>query len=240
VIDYWELAKDFKPGDTVQKFMPGDPGMLSPFIGRVTSVHRGLGCLDVQWPFGVERVQPDEVVRINPEIKRYLPPTLDQSYDSYDNRAGKQASEATGAWRTVELPAGFHRDLAFLWAKRAGEVEAYDQLWRKYSALGAHDDTMKDEVGKFYLVARNLVELRCQQHARKTAAYWVAQNRQYRATQEELNSRKPFCPKCGTKMKRTTYKMSEGAKHRLWACPKDLFLIKQDHMLGPGGEPVEW
>ncbi len=238
MIDYWELAKDFKAGDTVQKFMPDDPGMLSPFIGRVTAVHRGLGCLDVQWPFGVERVQPDEVVRINAELQRYLPPTLDQTYEAYDTR--KRASEAGVGWRTVELPAGFHRDLAFLWSKRAGEVEAYDQLWRKYSSLGGDDATMKDEVGKFYLVARNLVELRCQQHAKRTAAYWVAQNRQYRATSQELAARKPFCPKCGVKMRRTTYKMDKGAKHRLWACPKDLFLIKQEHVLGPGGEPVEW
>ena len=183
MIDYWKLTKDFAPGDTVQKFMPGDPGMLSPFIGRVTSVHRGLGCLDVQWPFGVERVQPDEIVKINPELQRYFPPTLDQSYDSYDNRAGKkEASSSRASWRTVELPAGFHRDLAFLWSKKASEVEAYDQLWRKYASLGAADDALKDEIGRFYLVARNLVDLRTQQHAHKTAAYWVAQNRQYRAT----------------------------------------------------------
>jgi len=241
-IDYWRLTKDFKPGDTVQKFMPNDPGMLSPFIGRVTSVHRGLGCLDVQWPFGVERVQPDEVVRINPEIQRYLPPTLDQSYSSYDQRAGKQAGQQGGQakWRTVEVPAGFHRDLALLWNRQAGEVSAYDQLWRKYASLGASDEAIRDEVRTFYRVARNLVELRAQEVARKTAAYWVAQNRQYRVTQEEITSRKPSCPKCGGQMRRTTYKMKEGAKHRLWACPKDLFLVKQEHFLSPTGEPVEW
>lgn len=240
MIDFWELTKDFKPGATVQKFMPGDPGMLSPFIGRVTSVHRGLGCLDVQWPFGVERVSPDEVVLINPDLQRFLPPTLDQTYDSYDVRGGKKASAPKGLWCTVELPPGTHRDLAFLWSKGASEVSAYDQLWRKYAPLGATDEALKGEVGKFYLVARNLVDLRVRQAATKTAAYWAAQNRQYRATQDELNARKPFCPKCGTKMKRTTYKMDKGAKHRLWACPKDLFLIKQEHMLGPSGEPVEW
>ena len=240
MIDFWKLTKDFKPGDTVQKFIPNDPGMLSPFIGRVTSVHRGLGCLDVQWPFGIERVSPDEVVRINPDIQRYLPPTLDQTYDSYDQRAGKQASKVSVKWRTVELPAGFHRDLAFLWAKHATEVAAYDQLWRKYNALGAPDEGLRDEVGTFYRVARNLVDLRAQEVARKSAAYWTAQNRQYRVTQQELTARKPSCPKCGGGMRRTTYQMNEGAKHRLWACPKDLFLIKQEHFLGPGGEPVGW
>lgn len=238
MIDYWLLTKDFKAGDPVQKFMPNDPGMLSPFVGRVTAVHRGLGCLDVQWPFGVERVLPDEVVRVNPELQRYLPPTLDQSYSSYDQRKGKQASGAK--WRTVELPAGFHRDLALLWSRKANEVDAYDQLWRKYSSLGARDEDLRGEVSMFYRVARNLVDLRAQQVAHKTAAYWVAQNRQYRVTQEELTARKPSCPKCGGVMRRTTYKMHEGSKQRLWACPKDLFLVKQEHFLGPGGEPVEW
>jgi hypothetical protein len=238
MIDYWLLCKDFKPGHPVQKYMPGHPGGLSPFIGRVTAVHRGLGCVDVQWPFGVERVLPDEVVRINPDFQRYLPPTLDQSYTSYDNPKEKRAS--CGQWRTVEVPAGFHRDLALLWSRKAGEVEAYDQLWRKYSSLGADDDAIKDEVGRFYLVGRNTLDMFFQAHAQRTAAYWVAQNRQYRVTQEELDTRKPVCPKCGTSMRRTTYKMEKGSKHRLWACPKDLFLVKQEHFLGPGGEPVEW
>lgn len=238
MIDYQKLTKDFKPGDSVQKWMPGDPGGLSPFVGRVTSVHVGIGCMDVQWPFGVERVQPDELVRINPDLQRYLPPTLDQTYNSYDVAKGRQAS--LRLWRTVELPAGFHRDLAILWSRKASEVSAYDHLWRKFASLGADDDAIKDEVGKFYLVARNLVDLRIQGAVVKTAAYWVAQNRQYRVTQEEVMGRKPSCPKCSTKMRRTTYKMEKGSKHRLWACPKDLFLIKQDQMLGPGGEPVEW
>jgi ribosomal protein S27AE len=238
VIDYQKLTKDFSPGDSVQKYMPGDPGGLSPFVGRVTSVHVGIGCLDVQWPFGVERVQPDEIVRVNPALRRYLPPTLDQTYDSYDVSKGRQAGPKM--WRTVELPAGFHRDLAVLWARKASEVSAYDHLWRKYTTFGAVDDDIKDEVGKFYLVARNLVDFRIQQGVLKSGAYWVSQNRQYRVTQDELETKKPFCPKCGTKMRRTTYKMEEGSKHRLWACPKDLFLIKQDHMLGPGGEPVQW
>lgn len=238
MIDYWQLCDDFKAGDSVQKYMPGDPGGLSPFVGRVTAVHKGLGMIDVQWPTGQERVSSDELLVVNPALKRHLPPSLDQTYSSYDTLKAKSASSSP--WRTLEVPQGFHRDLARLWLRQASEVSAYDDLWRKYALNGVSDDTIKDEVGKFYLVARNLVGLRIQQHAAKTAAYWVAQNRQYRVTQEELDARKPLCPKCGRKMRRTTYKMEEGAKHRLWACPKDLFLIKQDHMLGPGGEPVAW
>jgi hypothetical protein len=77
MIDFWKLTNDFKPGDPVQKYMP--PGQLSPFTGRVLAVHPGLGCVDVQWTFGVERVVSDEIVRINPQLSLYLPPTLDQS-----------------------------------------------------------------------------------------------------------------------------------------------------------------
>jgi hypothetical protein len=89
-------------------------------------------------------------------------------------------------------------------------------------------------------VAHNLADLRIQQHAVKTAAYWVAQNRQYRVTQSELESRRPMCPKCGTQMRKTIYKMDKGARVRLWGCPKDLFLLKRTDILGPDGQPVEW
>lgn len=237
MIDYWQLTKDFRPGDPVQKFVPGH-GLLSPYVGRVTAVHRGLGVVDVQWPFGVERVMPDEVVRVNPALMLYLPPTLDQTPATYDVMQSRKASAKL--WRTTELPSGFHRDLARLWAKAASEVSAYDDLWTRYASLGARDEDIRDEVRKFYLASVNLSELRLREHAAKTAAYWFGQNRQYRATAEECKARRPNCPKCGTGMKRTTYKMDKGARMRLWACPSDLFLLKTTDMLGPGGEPVDW
>lgn len=239
MIDYWKLCDDFKSGDAVQKYMPGDPGGMSPFVGRVTAVHKGLGMIDVQWPTGNERVSSDELMVVNPALVRFLPPSLDQTYIGYDTMKARQASDRK-LWRGIELPQGFHKDLARLWLRKASEVLAYDELWRRYALQGVSDDTIKDETQKFYLVAKNLVDMRIQEHARRTAAYWVAQNRQYRVTQTELDGRKPNCPKCGKSMRKTTYAMVEGAKHKLWACPKDLFLIHQEHMLGPGGEPVAW
>jgi len=238
-IDYWRLANDFEVGGTVQRFVPGLGGLsLSPFLGRVTAVHKGLGVVDVQWPYGNERMFPDDVVRVDPRLGVYLPPTLDQMYSSYDTQ--KQAKTANrGQWRTIEVPPEFHRELARLYAKKASDVLAYDELWKRYAST-VSDDILRAEVKRFYKVASNLVELRVQQHAAKTAAYWVAQNRQYRVTAEEHQSKKPFCPRCGKVMRKTTYKMDKGAKHRLFACPKDLFLIQQEHLLGPGGEPVEW
>lgn len=239
MIDYWKLAEDFKTGAAVQKYMPGDPGGLSPFVGKVTAVHKGLGMIDVQWPTGNERVSSDELVIVNPALQRYLPPSLDQSYLSYDIQKARTASDQR-IWNTYAVGPGFYPDLARLWLRQAGEVSAYDTLWRKYASYGTPDEILRGEVEKFYRLARNLGELRIQQHATKTAAYWVAQNRTYRVTTEEMGARKPSCPKCGTKMKRTTYKMDKGARMRLFACPKDLFLLKTTDMLGPTGEPVEW
>jgi hypothetical protein len=244
-IDYWSLTKEFAAGDMVQRFAPGQGGYsLSPFLGRVTVVHRGLGVLDIQFPYGSERLFPDDIVKVHPASSSWFPPALmDQTYLTLDTQKARElwaSAAALKLWRTTEVPQGFHLDLARLWTKGASEVQAYDDLWRKYAAYGAADDDIKDEAGKFYLVGRNLASAFVQEFARRSAAYWVAQNRQYRVTKKEHVGRTPLCPKCGTALKKTTYKMDKGAKHRLFACPKDLFLIKQDSILGPSGEPVEW
>jgi hypothetical protein len=239
-IDYWRLTKDYKKGDSVQRFAPGTGGFaLSPFVGRVTAVHPGLGVLDVQFPYGNERVFPDDIIRVDSRITGWLPPTLDQTYMSWDVVKDRQANNHNH-WRTTELPAGFHVDLARLWSRGASEVGAYDEMWRRYASQGAQDVAIRDEVGKFYLVASNLVQLLLQQTTRKTGAYWAASNRQYRATSGDLGTRKPACPKCGSSMRKATYKMDKGARVKLFACSKDLFLIRQADLVGPTGEPVEW
>jgi hypothetical protein len=237
VIDYWLLTKEFKAGDTVQRVNPAGGFALSPFAGKVTAVHRGLGVIDVQWPYGNERMFPDDLIRVDPKITGVLPPSFDQSYSSWDQT---NRTAAAKNWRTTEVPPGFHQDLAKLWSRSASEVGAYDELYRRYVAAGADDMAIRDEVTKFYLVGRNLAELRLQSHAHKSAAYWAASNRQYRVTSQEFSKRTPGCPKCATPMRKTTYKMAEGNRVRLFACPKDLFLVRQNDLVGPGGEPVEW
>lgn len=242
-IDYWRLVKEFKAGDIVQRFAPGTGGFaLSPFLGRVTAVHRGLGVLDVQFPYGVDRISPEDLVMVQSDVSNWLPPALiDQTYMGLDTQKAREKwASASKLWRTTDLPSGFHRDLAHVWSKGAGEVSAYDALWRRYAAQGGDDFAMRDEISKFYRVAANFVDLRIEQFAKKSAAYWAASNRQYRATSGDLTSRKPACPKCGSGMRKTTYKMQEGARVRLFACPKDLFLVRQADLVGPDGAPVEW
>jgi len=231
-IDYWQLVKDFSTGDMVQRIAVGQG--ITPYTGRVQAVMRGIGFLDVQWPFGSERISPEELVKVNPQLSPYLPPTLNFSYFPGQD-ATKQA--ATSPWRTTEVPADFHRVLARLYHQKVGEVLAYDELWHRFGAA-TEDEVIRDEVGKFYRFAHNSLTMFLGEFARKTATYWAAKDRTHRATKAEVDAGRPNCPKCGTPMRRTTYKMQGGQKIRLFACPSDLYLIKENQILGPGGGQV--
>jgi hypothetical protein len=210
MIDYWKLVKDYSPGDIVQRYVPGKGGALSPYYGRVTSVLRGIGFLDVQWPFGNERVSPEELVKLNPKFIEYLPPSLNFSwYPGWDT-----VKASKGPWRNpVELPPGFHKELAKVFHKGSDEVRAYDELWHRY-ASATEDEPLRDEVRKFYAFSRNAFKLFFRAHAAKSATYWMAQGRQHRATRGEVELKRPNCPRCGTPMRKAIYKMREGARDR--------------------------
>jgi hypothetical protein len=237
VIDYWELSKDFRPGDLVQKFMPGR-SEVSPYTGRVIAVLHGIGFLDVQWPFGAERVSPEEVIRVNPEFARFLPPALNSGY--YPGYDARKTAAGARIWRTIELPSDFHKHLARVYHTGVNSIRAYDELWHRFRE--ASDEDMRDEVSKFYRIAYNLVTaLVLEQARKKSAAYWAGSDRKYRATKDELSQKKLGCPNCkGGPMRRATYKMESGSRVKLLACTSCLHLIKTSDVLGPGGEPVEW
>jgi hypothetical protein len=237
MIDYWALAREFTQGDVVQKINIID-GDLSPYVGTVTAVFKGLGVLDVQWPFGNERVFPDDVVRVSPQFIRYLPPQFDQSYVTVEIERARKEASSKSLWSKQFHPSVFV-GLAKNWHKGASEVTAYDNLYRVLYP-NVDDEALRSEVSKFYLFARNAGELRIQGHLQRTAAYWVAQNRQYRATNQDIKSGRPKCPKCSNSMRRSTYRMQEGARHKVFACPKCLYIIDPVSILGPGGEPHQW
>jgi hypothetical protein len=240
-IDYWTLVKDFKVGDYVQRLLPGS-GSVTPFYGRVTAVLSGIGFVDVQWPFANERVSPEELLRVRPEAASYVPPQLDFSYyPGWD--ATKQASRSPRAaafWAREEVPANFHHELARVFNAQVSELDAYGFMWDRFSST-VPDHTLRGEVAKFYRVANNLGELFFEQLAlKKEATYWSAPGRQHRATPDEVATCKPLCPKCKKLMRKATYKMLEGQRVKLFACPKCLYLIRQDDIFGPDGAQVEW
>lgn len=235
--DYWQLSADFSQGDVVHKINVVNGG-LSPFVGTVTAVHKGLGVLDVQWPHGNERVFPDDVVKVAPSFIRFLPPTFDQSLQTVDVVKARKQASTSSIWRHRELPPVLYVELARRWSKGASEVVAYDDLYRMLPNVD--DESLRSEVSKFYAFAQGAQNLRIERHIAKSAAYWVSQNRQYRATSEDLKCGKPACPKCATRMRRATYRMHKGAKQKLFACPKCLCIIDPTSILGPTGEPHEW
>jgi hypothetical protein len=239
LIDYWQLAKDYQPGDLVHKFIV-DRGDVTPYVGRVIAVMPGIGFLDVQWPFGAERVSAEEVLKVNPDAVRFFPPTLNMSYyPGYDARPVKKA-DGGKLWRTTEVPPDFHKHLARVFHSGASAIGAYDEMWHRFRQ--ADDEAMRDEVSKFYRVAYNMVTaIIIEQARKKDAAYWAGADRKYRATKSELSSKKLACPNCkGGPMRRATYKMDGGERVKLLACTGCMHLIKTSDVLGPGGEPTEW
>ena len=238
VIDYWKLTGGFSQGDVVHKINVTNGG-LSPYVGTVTAVHKGLGVLDVQWPFGNERVFPDDVVRVSPDFIRFLPPSFDQSYVTVEIEKARKQASSSSLWRHNQFPSSAYLMLAQHWHRGASEVLAYDNLYRTLQP-NVDDEALRDEVSKFYRFADRAQDLRIQAHLSKTAAYWFAQNRQYRATSEDVKVGKPSCPKCASRMRRATYRMHKGSKHKLFACPKCLYLIDPSSVLGPTGEPHNW
>ena len=238
-IDYWALTKDFVVGDLVQKFFPGYSN-LSPYTGRVTAVLKGIGFLDVQWPFGNERVSPEEVVRVDRDIW-WLPPISTSSYyPGLDARESRQKEARASVWDVLSVPPGFHRELAKVFHKGASEVRAYDALWHRYR--DADDEAIRGEVSKFYRMAHNMVTaLIIEEARRKDAAYWAATDRKYRATKMELAAKKVNCPKCKqAHLRKATYKMENGQRMQLLACPHCMHLVKQTDVMGPAGEQVAW
>lgn len=67
----------------------------------------------------------------------------------------------------------------------------------------------------------------------KRAVYWVARNRQYRPSREELSTGNLCCPRCDeAHLRKTIYKREDGISIRLFCCPQCLFLIRRNDIVG--------
>jgi hypothetical protein len=66
----------------------------------------------------------------------------------------------------------------------------------------------------------------------KKALYWADKDRQYKATQGELDDKCYHCPKCGEELRKAIYKRRDGASVHLLGCGTCLFLIKKEDIIG--------
>jgi hypothetical protein len=76
----------------------------------------------------------------------------------------------------------------------------------------------------------------------KKSLYWHARDRKYRVSREEHDTGAYHCPSrgCSGTMRQATYKMENGCKVKLHACPSCLFMIRSaDIMADHCGAPEE-
>lgn len=67
----------------------------------------------------------------------------------------------------------------------------------------------------------------------KQAVYWASVNRKYRPTKQELETGELCCPRCEDAiLRKVVYKKEGGKRVRLFCCPKCLFLLRRDDVLG--------
>ena len=145
----------------------------------------------------------------------------------------------------------------YVYVLEAGGKPAWARILRVWPSLGVADvrwepgvgeaqvpfEMMKviehgpaPEVGLSYPITGRLAALahkaeRIERISSRVALYWAGPNRQYRMTRAERETGVPSCPKCCGGMRKTTYKMEEGARHALWCCPSCLFLVRRDDVI---------
>lgn len=67
----------------------------------------------------------------------------------------------------------------------------------------------------------------------KKAVYWAKENRQHKATQEEMSSGEFCCPRCkDIVLKKAVYQRQNGASDSLLGCPSCMFLIRRQDLIG--------
>jgi len=73
--------------------------------------------------------------------------------------------------------------------------------------------------------------------SQKTALYWAAPDRKYRATKSELPAGPYLCPRCKDddgfciRMRKSTLNRSEGVSSKIWVCPSCTFAIQDSDII---------
>jgi hypothetical protein len=71
----------------------------------------------------------------------------------------------------------------------------------------------------------------------KSALYWAAPDRKYRATRDELPYGPYKCPRCKTEegecvpMRKSTLQRTEGKNFKIWVCPSCTFAIQDSDVI---------
>lgn len=214
-----DIAKDYRRGDVVHLINPRD-GSLVHVSGLVSAVHRAIGFVDVEFPWGNQRVQADEIVRMFPGGETPAPPAKDTSYSAWDitrsrlddRTLSRVASLAEGWLRKVYA---VRAQVAKQYAHGRGRFAALTQVLQAVPSARTHEVNAAVEHVYDYLP--------------KVALYWSSPGRQYRPTRAELENGSYHCPKCKDPLGKAIYRKGT----RLFSCVNCLFMIAPEDIYNP-------
>lgn len=174
--------------------------------GRVKAVFPAIGMIDVEFPHGSKRYPVEEITKLHNDRTWVEAPHS----DSIPGGAG-----------TVVVDGGPYPSVDY---SHESDQEPNVLLERDGESAGKKKQAHQQMRRSVRRVAEAFV---------KKAIYWTDKDRQYKATQDEIESRRFMCPKgCGVPMRKTVYKRRGGRSDRLFGCPECLFLIKRDDVVG--------
>jgi predicted RNA-binding Zn-ribbon protein involved in translation (DUF1610 family) len=211
--DYQQRASEFEVGDSVRYVEPVKAKAFG-YTGRVTAVLEGIGFVDVEFPWGNERICPTDLVHVDSKG-----PSVSTALDTWERRKNAMSPRdlikklaTTYRHRLVEL----HRTASRFQECGVEQMDAYHLL---YSRRGSEftDGEIKTALEEAYTTSLEV----------RQAMYWKEKGRRYVPTQSELASGVFGCPRCKCELERTNYKKYT----KLYACPDCLFLIKPADIL---------
>jgi hypothetical protein len=171
--------------------------------------------VDVQWPHTHNRHPVEELQIVNPGEDLFLAPV----HETIPGGAGSAAGVSQGVPQE----------------RLVAEVDDRVELVHEVG------EDVEGKVASVVVPSRQMA-LRVAAAFVKKSLYWHARDRKYRVSREEHNSHDYVCPRrgCGGVMRRATYKMEDGCKVKLHACPTCLFMIRaadilDDHCAVSGG-----
>ena len=154
------IPQDFSVGDPVRKWV--SERSVTPYVGVVTNLLPSIYKVDVQWPRGNVREDPEELIKVHPIFGL---PTVktDSGYSSYDKSVSEklygQIPKRMGSSKRMSLR------IAHTFANKVignlidnicehqvqglSDIQAYDRIYRKYSSI-CSDHVMRTSIEKIY------------------------------------------------------------------------------------------
>lgn len=218
-----DRSKDFRRGDIVYPINPRE-GTLLQVSGLITAVHRGIGMVDVEFPWGNKRYLIDDVVRVPPTLTLSLPPNKDTSYGAWDIDKSRLddrtlARVARVADRWVASSFELRSRAAQLMVEGRGRYAAVTTILSEETEAGRSGMThaVTAAVEHVYDVIP------------KIALYWHSPNRTYRPSRAEIKDGSFSCPRCREAMSQSIFRKGS----RLYSCVNCLFMISPDDIYNP-------